>query len=291
MTIVFAGAMGHAPGWVAWPERAPKEQRDKLEAGTRRMRYALETARPEVLIMLTSEHWTNFFLDHVSAFCIGSGIMHTGPVEPWMRMEKISIPGAPHLAGQILDSAYAAGFEPSFSQDLLLDHGTFVPLAFLMPDCEIPVLPVFFNTLAPPQPSPARCHALGSLIGEVARASDKRIAIIATGGMSHDPGELRHGWIDTDFDRRFLDAIIGGEGESLAQLSISDLAAAGAGAVELIAWIALAGALGRMGGEVVAYEPVRAWATGMGIVQMSVVETCGDGPLRRTGPLGAEGMQ
>jgi hypothetical protein len=46
----------------------------------------------------------------------------------------------------------------------------------------------------------------------------------------------------------------------------AELAAAGAGAFELLSWIALAGALDGHKGEVIAYEAVKPWATGVGLM-------------------------
>lgn len=268
MTIAFAAAIGHAPGWVAWADKAPAEQREALSAAVSTLAEALHAAQLDALVVLTSEHWTNFFLDHVSAFCVGRAEGFDGPVEPWMKLPPTVIPGKPDLAAAILAECYASGLEPSFSEELRLDHGTMVPLAFLTPGFDIPVVPVFFNTLVAPQPSPARCHALGEAIGRVAGARPERIGIIATGGMSHDPGERGHGSIDSDFDRRFLDLMVKGDTLALRNHSIADLAAAGAGAIELISWIALAGALGHFGGQVLAYEAVPGWATGMGVMQL-----------------------
>lgn len=268
MTIVFSAALGHAPGWVAWPERAPEAQRLALDNGIEQLKRKLEEARPDAMIVFTSEHFTNFFLEHASAYCVGRGEMHRGPVEPWMRMERTVIPGDPDLAREMVHACYAADFETSFSYELLFDHGTLVPLKHLTPGFSVPVVPVFFNTLVAPQPSPQRCFKLGQVIGKVARASSKRIALIATGGMSHDPGERRHGWIDEDLDRQFLERMENGDVAALQSYSISQLAASGAGTVELIAWIALAGALQKFSGKTIAYEPVVEWATGMGIIEL-----------------------
>jgi hypothetical protein len=125
-------------------------------------------------------------------------------------------------------------------------------------------VPIVINTLAEPQPSVRRCLALGRVVGEVARRSPRRIGIVATGGMSHDPGERNHGRIDSDFDRRFLDHMARGDIDGLGCYSVADLAAAGAGAIELLGWIALAGALGSFSGDVIFYEAVQPWATGIG---------------------------
>lgn len=269
MTIAFAAAIGHAPGWVAWTERATDDQRANLAAAMATLRGSFVEAKLDVLILLTSEHWANFFLDHMSPWVVGRGETFEGPIEPWMKIPRTAIPGDPALADAIVERAYAVGVEPAFSYELKLDHGSVVPLSFLTPDLDMPVVPVFFNTLGAPQPSPARCHALGRVIGDIARGSDKRIGIIATGGMSHDPGEVGHGVIDSAFDHRFLDEMARGDTAALTRYTIADLNAAGAGTIELIAWIALAGALGDFSGETLAYEPVVGWATGMGIMRLT----------------------
>jgi catalytic LigB subunit of aromatic ring-opening dioxygenase len=128
------------------------------------------------------------------------------------------------------------------------------------------VVPVIFNTLAFPQPTAARCFAFGRIIGDVARNSAQRIGIVATGGMSHDPGERNHGTINSVFDKAFLDAMSHADNTTLTALTGADFAAAGAGAFELLAWIALRGALGSASGKVLGYEAAAAWATGVGFM-------------------------
>ena len=215
------------------------------------MRDELSAARVDALIMLSSEHWANFFLDHIGAFCVGRGAGFAGPIEPWLNIEKAVVPG---------------GVEPSYAYELEFDHGTMLPLHFLTPAMDVPVVPVIFNTLAFPQPTAARCFAFGRIIGDVARRSPQRIGIVATGGMSHDPGERNHGTIDSAFDRRFLDAMSKGDNATLTALSAADFTAAGAGAFELLSWIALRGALGPATGRVLGYEAATAWATGVGFM-------------------------
>jgi hypothetical protein len=57
--------------------------------------------------------------------------------------------------------------------------------------------------------------------------------------------------------------------ERLAGFSRADFAAAGAGAFELLSWVALTGALAGRKGEVVAYEAVQPWATGVGLMSFA----------------------
>jgi aromatic ring-opening dioxygenase catalytic subunit (LigB family) len=269
MPITFAAAVSHVPGMTAWAEAAPPAQKERVYAAFDALRGELDASPTDTLIVLTSEHWANFFLDHISAFCIGRAERYSGPVEPWLKVPKSEIKGDPALAGELIDAAYDAGIEPAFACELEFDHGTMVPLHFLMPRMDRPVVPVMFNTLAAPQPQARRCLELGRVIGRVAAQSGKRIGLIATGGLSHDPGEKNHGVIDSEFDHRFLSAMAAGDAERLGAYSRAEFAKAGAGAFELLSWVALAGALGGRKGEVVAYEPVRPWATGVGLMNFT----------------------
>jgi aromatic ring-opening dioxygenase catalytic subunit (LigB family) len=269
MPISFACAVSHAPGMTAWPDAATPPQKERIYGGFDALKRELAASGADTLILLTSEHWANFFLDHIGAFCIGRAASYRGPIEPWLQIQKAEIKGDPELAAELIETSYDEGIEPSFAYELEFDHGTMVPLHFLSPAMDRPVVPIFFNTLAAPQPSASRCLAFGRVIGKVAARSARRIALIATGGLSHDPGERNHGVIDSDFDHQFMSSMALGNAERLARYSRAELAAAGAGAFELLSWIALAGALDGGKGEVVVYEAVKPWATGIGMMRFA----------------------
>src|SRR5580693_6439231 len=130
MPISFACAVSHAPGMTAWTNAAPPEQKDRIYGGFERLRRELDASGTQVLVLLTSEHWANFFLDHIGAFCIGRGESFEGPIEPWLRVGKAIVPGNPKLAEAILHHCYESGFELSYAEELKLDHGSMVPLKF-----------------------------------------------------------------------------------------------------------------------------------------------------------------
>lgn len=270
MPIVFAAATSHAPGIVAWADAAPPEQKTRVYDAFAAARAAMDAARAEVLVLLTSEHWTNYFLDHMSAFCIGRADHYDGPVEPWLKLPRTRIPGEPALAGRLVEHCYEAGIEPGFAYEMELDHGTMVPLSFLAPDMARPIVPIMFNTLAAPQPQPRRCLDFGRALGATLRDEPRRIAVIATGGLSHDPGERKHGTIYPEFDRRFLAEMAAGDVAALGRYRLTDFANAGGGAFEMLNWLGLAGVLDGSGqggrGRVLAYEPVKPWATGIGVL-------------------------
>lgn len=267
MPIVFACAASHAPGMTAWTEAAPKEQAEKFLGGYRKLGGRLAASKPDAIVALTVEHWANFFLNNMPAFCIGRAEHYDGPVEEWLRIPKARLPGDAKLAAELIEACLDGGFDPMFSDELLFDHATFLPMHFLNPGMIVPVVPVIINTLTPPMPTAKRCFAFGRFLGEVLRRSAKRIAIIATGGLSHWPGEAKHGKINIPFDRKFLEQLIARDHERLVAYTHDEInAEAGSGGHEIRTWIALAGAVQSWKAELVAYEPVVPWATGCGLV-------------------------
>lgn len=270
MPIVFAGAASHAPGMTAWTEAAPKEQADRFLASYRKLGQMLAASTPDAIVALSVEHWANFFLNHMPSFCIGRAGHYDGPVEEWLRIPKARVPGDAKLAVELIDACMDGGFDPSFSDELLLDHATFLPLHFLNPNMTVPVVPVIINTLTPPMPTAKRCFALGQFLSKALEQNPKRIAVIATGGLSHWPGEAKHGKINVPFDKKFLETLISGDRTKLTEYTHDEISSeAGSGGHEIRTWIALAGAVQDWKAELLAYEPVVPWATGCGLVAFS----------------------
>ncbi|MGH7827808.1 MAG: extradiol ring-cleavage dioxygenase [Candidatus Binatia bacterium] len=267
MPIVFACAASHAPGMTAWTEAAPKEQAENVLGSYRKLGALVEAAKPDVLVAITVEHWANFFLNQMPGFCIGRAQHYDGPVEEWLRIPKARVPGDSSLAAELIDACLDGGFDPSFSDELMFDHATMLPLHFLNPNMAVPVVPVIVNTLTPPMPTARRCFALGQLLGKALEQNPKRIAVVATGGLSHWPGEAKHGKINVPFDKKFLETLTTGDRARLADYTHEEIAIeGGSGGHEIRTWITLVGAVPGWKAELLAYEPVVPWATGCGLV-------------------------
>jgi len=261
MPIVFACAAAHAPGITGWPGVADPAQAERYHGAYRRLGDALRASRPDVLVMFTAEHWANFFLDNYPAFCVGRAPNFAGPLEKSINIPHAQVPGHPETAAAILDACFEAGIEPSFSDELRLDHGVMVPMHFLSAH-EVALVPIVINALAPPMPTVRRCFELGRVVGEVARKSKKRIAIMASGGLSHDPGTPSAGTIDQQFDQNFLSAFLANDEQRLRAYTDESIRPAGFGANEIRNWVAAAGAVPGWRGRLLAYEAVPAWSTG-----------------------------
>src|SRR5262249_17803065 len=252
---------------TAWTEAAPKDQSDKFLGNYRRLGDMLAASKPDTLVVITVEHWANFFLNHRPAFCIGRADHYDGPVEEWLRIPKARVPGDMKLSAELLDACLNSGFDPTFSDELLFNHATMLPLHFLNPNMAVPVVPVIINTLTPPMPTPKRCFAFGQFLGNKLKESEKPVAVIATGGLSPWPGEAKHGKIKNPFHKKFLDTLISGDLGKLTGYSHEEIhAEAGSGGHEIRTWITLAGALPEWKAELLAYEPVVPWATGCALV-------------------------
>ena len=153
MPIVFACAASHAPGMTAWTEAAPKQQAEKFLGSYRGLGERLAAAKPDTIVALTVEHWANFFLNSMPTFCIGRADHYDGPIEEWLRIPKARVPGDAELSAELIDACLDSNFDPLFSDELLFDHATFLPLHFLNPHMALPVVPVIINALTPPMPT------------------------------------------------------------------------------------------------------------------------------------------
>lgn len=151
-----------------------------------------------------------------------------------------------------------------YTYDLLLDHGTTVPLHFLTPHLDLPIVHVHQLTSRGPQPRLRRCYALGQVLRQFieARPASERVAVIGTGGLSHWVGTPKMGQVNPAWDQRVLHLFAERrDDELLAMTDAAIEAEAGNGAHEIRNWITVAGAVPNAPVEVVSYvEHIPAWA-------------------------------
>lgn len=265
-TITYSAAMSHAPGMATAPDAAPAPQRDRFFAGADEARRHLEEARPDLIVVIAPDHFANFFVDNMPPFCIGLNERYKGPIEKWLGMDPLSIPGGADFARELLWTAFDEELETAFSESLKLEHGLVVPLQFLTPAMDVPIVWIMINCLVPPLPSLRRCYRLGEVIRKVVERRSERVAVIGTGGLSHAPGAPEAGDIDQDFDREFLALLEKGDSEAMVSLTNQRIDKAGFGAWEIRPWVAVAGAVPERRGRALAYEAVKEWDTGCAVV-------------------------
>src|SRR5919199_4158664 len=148
--VVAAFGVPHAPGLRAWPQAAPAEQLGTIEQGFATLRAHVELLKPDAIVVVAAEHWANFSLANMPCFCIGVAEEHDGPVEEWLKVPRRTFPGASALAKAMVEGAFRDGVDVAYSHELHLDHGTIVPLTYLTPDFDVPVVPIIQNCLVAP---------------------------------------------------------------------------------------------------------------------------------------------
>jgi aromatic ring-opening dioxygenase catalytic subunit (LigB family) len=269
--IVTAMAMTHAPGMTGWFTQAPKDQQELTLRATAELRQRLDAARPDVVIMFSNDHLLNWPLNNTPEYTVGVGDEHVGPADwfdEWLAMEKYHVPGHSSLARFIVNESARRRLALAHLRDMQFDDGISVPTHYLNPDGKFRLIPVTMNCTVPPIPEPARAYEVGAIFRDVIRAypGSERVAVVATGGLSHEPGGPRYFWVDEEFDRWFLDLLKHGDHAALLrECTLERMEAAGSGGTaELLAWI-LVLAFTRGPADILAYMPAIAWRSGTGM--------------------------
>jgi aromatic ring-opening dioxygenase catalytic subunit (LigB family) len=251
----------------------------RVRDGLFELKRVIEKSKPDALVVIGDDQNENFTSQNVPQFAIYTGSEAVFFDRLFKQEQTYRCEAG--IAQTILNSAVEGGFDLSFSESFpdkrLISHAHAEPLMrILLPNADVPIVPIYVNAIHPPGPTPGRCYAFGQLLGDIVRnrLADKRIAIYASGGLSHFTagypwrhyhGPFGYGCISEDFDRKILHWIEAGESSKLAELSSAELLEHGD--IELRSWIILAGAVGAVPAQVLAYEPLYRGLMGMAVAQ------------------------
>jgi len=213
------------------------------------IRAWLEQKRPDALIVIYNDHVTSFFFDHYSAFSIGVDDTYVAADEGGGARAIPAIRGDAALARGVTKSLMAQEFDMSSFRDRALDHGIFSPLSMLADAAHSwpwPIVPLQIGVLQFPIPSAKRCFALGRALRRAIAAypEDLKVAIIGTGGLSHQVHGERCGFNNPTWDATFLD-LLEKDPEALTKMTHAEFAERGGfEGSEVIMWLVMRGALG-----------------------------------------------
>ncbi|HTS93329.1 MAG TPA: hypothetical protein VMG55_15065 [Stellaceae bacterium] len=271
MPLVFAGVCSHAPGITNRPERAEARQRERLYAGFERLRLAIEAARPDALVIVAAEHFANFFMNNMPAFAMGMAEHYEGPIEDekWLGIPHARVPGNRDLSLRLV-SRVMQEVDVAYAEEWKLDHGIMVPLHFLTPRWDLPIVPANINCQGPPLTPLHRAYAFGRALRSACDEAPERLALLGTGGISHWPATPNSGKINEAWDREFLARWADNRRDAL--LSYTDAETyrdGGQGGFEIRTFITVAGAAQGSTGEIWCYEPIPVFAVGctIGIIK------------------------
>lgn len=250
MSLVYAGVLSHAPGITGRAHLVDNTaKRDEFYARLDRQRREIEETGAEALMVIAAEHFGNFFMNNMPAFCVGIGEIYEGPIEDpeWLKIEKRQIPGAPDL-GKRLTREIMNTVDVAYAEEWKFDHGIMVPLHFLTPSYELPIIPVNINCQGPPLTPLHRAWVFGEAIRRACDSVPEKVAVVGTGGISHWPATPDSGKINEEWDRDFLDRLMRNDRDALLDYKDEDTYRdAGQGGFEIRTFIAAAAAAGGAG--------------------------------------------
>ncbi len=275
-SLVGVFAASHGPIIARDWETMPAGHRAQLTRAFDELGRRLRDCRPDLLVVISPDHWVNFFLNNLPAVCIGIGDEHDGPPEPFMQKvyPVARLKGHAAFGRHLLDVALVNDFEPALSHHLKLDHGSCIPLWRMGVDLDLPIVPIIINDLEEPMPSIHRCLAWGRVLRKAIESYPEplRIAILGTGGLSHSIGETTMGWIDESFDHTCIKHFENGDEAPLANFLTDALPRTGNGAHEIRDWVVAHAAAGSKGFELIDYFPSPETLVGAGFASWKVAQ-------------------
>lgn len=267
--IDFAGLSNKAPEWIhdhlkpeVWEEKYAACEQSIIKLGE-----ILDEVSPDIIVVIGDDQKEMFLDDNIPAFSVFWGkeiydlphdIEKLPPsIRPayWARhgVEPEAYPTEPDLGRHIIETLAESEFDVAQfreqPQGRSIGHAhTFIRRRLLKDKPMVTMVPVMINTFYPPNvPSPKRCYEFGRVLRRAIESwdSDQTVAIIASGGMTHFV-------IDEEFDRQFLRALETKDMEALISIPKEKFVS---GTSELLAWVAVAGALENLDMKLVNYIP------------------------------------
>lgn len=248
--IIGGLAVSHTPtiGFAVDNDKHAQDEWAPIFEGFEPIKNWLAEKKPDVLFYIFNDHITSFFFDHYSAFSLGIDDHYGVADEGGGQRDIPGIAGHAALSRHIGQSLMADEFDMSFFQDKPFDHGFYSPMSALLPfenGWPLEVVPLQVGVLQFPTPSAARCYKLGKALKRAIESfpEDINVAIIATGGLSHQVHGERAGFNNVEWDQDFVD-LLTNDPEQLTQMTLAEYATLGGlEGAEVITWLIMRGAL------------------------------------------------
>jgi len=258
--IVAAVGTCHTPYLFTNPPDENPEQLKQAATAMRELGNVLDETKPDVILFLGADHVETFSPTCIPTFCIIAG----NKAIARFAGREIILPNHREMAEDILHKLVTEkNFDMAYSEDAELGHAFAVPFDIVIGKRDIPVIPFFTNVYVPPLPTAQRCAAFGRALAEIIKGRKERVAIIASGGMSHFPGTTKYLHPEFDFDRWMVSQFEAGNTDALLNMTNPQLDEVGN--TEMLNWAVMFGAIGKTQGELIDYIPT--WHHGLAMMR------------------------
>jgi len=256
---------------------------DRIHRGFNVLKEQIDVYKPDVLLVVGDDQGEVFTEANMPGFCLFTcadvhGSLNISLIDEPEDENHITMRCHSELAHYLLKELNRNGFTVSESKELKplgkpkrgIGHAFTRPVAKVMPKLDIPVIPFHVNCYFSPMPSARKCYELGRSIAHALKDRPEKVAIMASGGLSHDPRGPRAGWIDTPLDRWVLEQLRAGNADALCHLFEFDSDTLRSGTGEIRSWIVVAGACGEARANIVDYIPAHHAVTGLGFAYFNL---------------------
>ncbi len=268
--VVGGFLMPHDPMIFTNPEAADSQVRERVLGAYAEASRRIVALDPTTLIIIGTDHYVLFGPGCLPQALIATGDLE-GPLERLPGMPRQTLPDNGPLARHLAHHGHMNGVDWAVAHSLTVDHSVAIPYFMVGAEAGLPLVPVYLACGVEPLIPLRRAAAIGTSIRDAVESWDdsERVVVIGSGGISHWVGTAEMGRVSESFDRRVLGLVCDGDVDALSRYTDEEIVAQGGnGALELRNFLAAMTAVGAVGGEVIAYEPVEEWITGLGFVEL-----------------------
>lgn len=216
--------------------------------GMRAAKDWIAKARPDVCIIVYNDHASRFALDLTPTFALGVAAEFHPHDEGYGPRPVPVVKGDPEFGWHLVESLILEEFDITIVGDMTVDHGLTVPLSVMFGqpnEWPCKVVPLCVNVIQYPPPTGNRCFKLGQAIRRAIDSYDKdiKVAIVGTGGLSHQLQGERAGVINAEYDNKWLDRFVAEPAEVAKSGYTELLRETGSEGIECVMWLIMRGAL------------------------------------------------
>lgn len=275
--IVGGFLVPHDPVMYVAPEAPEKSVADRIWGAYARCAERISELAPTTAIVVGADHYMLFGTHCLPQYVIGTGTVD-GPVDPLPGLPRRQYPSQSALAGHIAAFGRDHGFDWAEGRDFTIDHSVAIPDQLMLEPVRaggqsINLVPVYVASGVDPYISLGKTRRLGDSIRRAVEAfpEDERVIVIGSGGISHWVGTEEMGRVNEDFDRRIIELV---QNRALDEFfALSDdyiLQEGGNGGMEIRNFGVALGAVPYQTAELIEYQPVPEWVTGLGFLELKV---------------------
>jgi len=203
--IIAAAVVPHVPT-LGLPENTPEFQLTLVE-GERELGRALRELKPD-LFVVNSSHWICTFGWYATCQSVHQGVCVADEAPDLIPGIAYKRKGDAEFASALVDEWQARGIPGgrNESSHYAWDYGSLVPLLYLDPEADVPVVQIPTVILA----NQDECMRAGRAVHATAKRLGRRVVYIASSAFSHDLVRGRHFKPTAEreaLDQRFIDLL------------------------------------------------------------------------------------